>query len=91
MSRHNRYPVYPSNRPDPPRQLSLFAPAPRGSGLLPSAELDAIVATALAPGELLKIEAVAGSGKSTALREYAKAHPQYNTLYVVFNASVQEV
>ena len=56
MSRHNRHPAYPSNLPEPPRQLSLFAAAPRGSGLLPSAELDAIVSTALAPGELLKID-----------------------------------
>jgi len=40
----------------------------------PSPELGAIVATELLPGELLKIEAVAGAGKSTALMEYAKAH-----------------
>ena len=53
MSRHNRHPVYPSTRPDPPPQLSFFARAPGGAGLLPSAELDAILSTVLAPGELL--------------------------------------
>ena len=51
-------------------------------------ELQAILSVQLRPGEVMKIRAVAGSGKSTALREYAGAHPQ-PTLYLAFNKAVQ--
>ena len=36
------------------------------------------------------VRAVAGSGKSTALREYARARPKQRVLYVTFNRSVRE-
>ena len=39
-------------------------------------ELEAIVATDLRAGEVMKFRATAGAGgKSTAFREYARAHP----------------
>jgi len=69
----------------PPRRAASSASAPRLSE-----ELRAIVETELEPGQLMSIEAYAGAGKSTALLEYAKRHPDLRTLYVVFNKSVQE-
>ena len=35
----------------------------------------AVLSTELGPGELLVVQAVAGGGKSTVLREYARARP----------------
>ena len=37
--------------------------------------LDAIVATDLRAGEVMKFRATAEAGKSTAFREYARVHP----------------
>ena len=37
-----------------------------------------MLTTQLAPGELMSIEAVAGAGKSMALREYAARRPQHD-------------
>jgi len=51
--------------------------------------LQAISSVQLGPGEIMKIGAVAGSGKSTALREYAGAHPQ-PTLSLAHSTAVQE-
>ena len=48
-----------------------------GQGVLRRTDaLDAIVATDLRAGEVMKFRATAGAGgKSTAFREYARAHP----------------
>ena len=43
----------------------------------------------LKPGEILKVVAFAGSGKTSTLAAYAKARPQSRFLYVAFNKSVQ--
>ena len=51
--------------------------------------MHAILNVQLRPGELLKVAAVAGSGTSTALREYARAWPQ-PCLYLAFNKVVQD-
>ena len=39
-------------------------------------ELEAVVSTDIAAGDTLKVEAMAGSGKSTALRIYAERRPE---------------
>lgn len=49
-----------------------------------------IVARDLRPGQLLKVVAFAGTGKTTTLVEYAKARPHMRFLYVAFNKSVQK-
>jgi len=76
-----------------PRQLVIDPPPP--GALLPSGpcmtpQLRAILETRLGPGQCMKVIAVAGAGKSTALREYAKRNKDMRTLYVTFNKSVQE-
>lgn len=48
-----------------------------------------IVACDIGPGEILKVTALAGTGKTTTLVAYAKARPQLRFLYVAFNKSVQ--
>jgi len=86
----NWKPLYARHAAAPePRDQSSRA-APKAAGLDRATELGAIAATKLEPGECLKIEAWAGAGKSTALLEIAKANPELETLYVVFNVSVQE-
>ena len=52
-------------------------------------ELAAVVGTQLAPGELMIVTAVAGGGKSTAMREYARARPDQQFLYLTFNADAR--
>ena len=47
-------------------------------------ELHAIVSTDVAAGETLKIEAAAGSGKSTALRLFAEHRRDRHILYLTF-------
>lgn len=47
-------------------------------------ELEAVVSTDVAVGETLKVEAMAGSGKSTALRIYAERRPELRILYLTF-------
>ena len=54
-----------------------------------TAELAAIVAASVGEDEILKVCAVAGSGKSTALREYAAARPHTACLYLTFNKPAQ--
>ncbi len=55
-----------------------------------TAEQQTIVkaASQLAPRETLKIEACAGSGKTSVLIEIAKANPQARFLYLAFNRSI---
>ena len=52
-------------------------------------EQSEIVRTDLKPGEILKIIAFAGTGKTTTLFEYTKERPKLRFLYVAFNKSVQ--
>ena len=47
-------------------------------------ELEAVVSTDIAAGDTLKVEAMAGSGKSTALRIYAERRPELQILYLTF-------
>jgi len=54
-----------------------------------TAELAAIVAASVGEDEILKVCAVAGSGKSMALREYAAARPCTPCLYLTFNKPAQ--
>ena len=44
----------------------------------------------LLPGQILKVIAFAGTGKTSTLIEYAKARPQMRFLYIAFNKSVQK-
>ena len=60
---------------------------PDEDGVVLTAELDAVISTDVAAGEILKVEAAAGSGKSTALRLYAARRPQCTTLYLTFTAA----
>ena len=58
-----------------------------------TAQQQAVVACAsnLKRGEILKVEACAGSGKTATLVEIARANPQTRFLYLAFNkAIVQE-
>jgi F-box protein 18 (helicase) len=52
-------------------------------------EQEAVVARDLTPGEVLKVIAFAGTGKTTTLVRYAAARPHMRFLYVAFNKSVQ--
>jgi F-box protein, helicase, 18 len=52
-------------------------------------EQQAIVDCDLRPGEILKIMAFAGTGKTSTLVAYARARPRVRFLYVAFNKSVQ--
>lgn len=46
-----------------------------------------VVDTDVGPGELMKVRAYAGTGKTRSLVEYAKKRPQKRFLYIAFNAS----
>ncbi len=48
-----------------------------------------IVQSDLKPGDILKVMAFAGTGKTTTLVAYAKKRPDLRFLYVAFNKSVQ--
>lgn len=48
-----------------------------------------IVACDLLPGQILKVIAFAGTGKTSTLVEYANVRPHMRFLYVAFNKSVQ--
>jgi F-box protein, helicase, 18 len=48
-----------------------------------------IVACNVGSGEILKVTALAGTGKTTTLVAYTRARPQLRFLYVAFNKSVQ--
>lgn len=58
-------------------------------GITTTPELRAIVDTDLDAGSLMKIIAVAGAGKSTALLEYAARRPLLQTAFVTSNKTVQ--
>ena len=49
-----------------------------------------ITRTELRCGELMKVVASAGAGKSTVLREYAALRPHLRCLYLTFNKEVRE-
>ena len=49
-----------------------------------------ITGTELRCGELMKVVASAGAGKSTVLREYAALRPHLRCLYLTFNKEVRE-
>lgn len=48
-----------------------------------------IVAFDVGPGDIFKVTAMAGTGKTTTLVAYAQARPHVRFLYVAFNKSVQ--
>lgn len=52
-------------------------------------EQQAIVDLELAPGQILKVIAFAGTGKTSTLVAYAQARPHLRFLYIAFNKSVQ--
>ena len=52
-----------------------------------TAELEAVVSTEVLAGETLKVEAAAGSGKSTALRLHTTRRPKSRTLFLTFTAA----
>jgi len=54
-----------------------------------TSEQQAIVETEISSDQVLKVIALAGTGKTTTLYEYAKARPRQKFLYVAFNKSVQ--
>lgn len=54
-----------------------------------TSEQKKIIGCDLQPGEILKIKAFAGTGKTTTLVEYARARPWMRFLYIAFNKSVQ--
>ena len=49
-----------------------------------------IVGVDVEPGEVMVVQALAGTGKTTTLCEWAKARPHMNIRYVAFNRSVKE-
>ena len=57
--------------------------------LSPMSELEAIVNAAVPAGSCMMIRAVAGAGKSFALREFARARPSQRFLFLSFNESVR--
>ena len=69
-----------------PASVVLRVPLPLG--LTYGLEFDAILQTDLLPGELLKIVAAAGAGKSTILREYSRQRPEMKILYLTYNRDV---
>ena len=66
------------------------APPPDDDGIQWSDELRDIVDTELKPGEVMRLVAVAGAGKSTALRLFVRERPRVQTLFVTFNKAAQE-
>lgn len=52
-------------------------------------EQQAVAACNLAPGQVLKVMAFAGTGKTTTLKAFAEARPHLRFLYLAFNKSVQ--
>ena len=58
------------------------------SSLARSDEWKAITGAALAPGDMLKIQAVAGAGKTTVLTDFMAQRPQERFLFVAYNKSI---
>ncbi|CAD6887304.1 unnamed protein product [Tilletia controversa] len=67
----------------------IYIPPPGSANKLTS-EQRAFVDTDVFPGEVIKIQAYAGTGKTTSLIEYAKARPHRLMLYLAFNKAAQE-
>jgi F-box protein 18 (helicase) len=57
-------------------------------GIAFSSEQMAILQTDLCAGDVLKIVAFAGTGKTTTLLHYARLHPSLSILYLAFNTTV---
>ena len=74
----------------PPRTRATPRPAVASTPVVIGDELRAVLDTELRAGQLMTIEAVAGAGKSTALREYAAHRPSQKILFLAFNTLVQE-
>jgi F-box protein 18 (helicase) len=55
----------------------------------PTPEQSLILDVALAPGELLKVVAYAGTGKTTVLQMYSDRHAEKDYCYLAFNKSVE--
>ncbi|WP_022665444.1 UvrD-helicase domain-containing protein [Desulfospira joergensenii] len=53
-------------------------------------EQNQIIKTDLAPGEILKVIAFAGAGKTSTLVEYTRRRPDMRFLYIAFNKGVQK-
>ena len=58
--------------------------------ILPTPEQQQIIDTDPVPGQILKILAFAGTGKTTTLVAYARKRPKLRFLYLAFNKSVQQ-
>ena len=58
------------------------------SSLARSDEWKAITGAELAPGDMLKIQAVAGAGKTTVLTDFMAQRPQERFLFVAYNKSI---
>lgn len=58
------------------------------SELILTDEQKDIVKLDVLPGQLLKISALAGTGKTTTLRQFVAAHPDKKFLYLCYNTSV---
>ena len=52
-------------------------------------EQKSVVETDCEPGEVIKVRAYAGTGKTRSLVEYAKRRPRKRFLYVAFNKSAE--
>ena len=69
-----------------PRVDACLLPPPPGRRL--TREQAAVVDAELKPGDVAKVVAFAGAGKTSTLRAVAEAHPEWRTLFTAFNASV---
>ncbi|PWY99727.1 P-loop containing nucleoside triphosphate hydrolase protein [Testicularia cyperi] len=70
--------------------LAFFAPARVTSGDVPfrlTEEQTRFVHCDVRPGELVKVQAFAGTGKTRSLLAYAERRPQKRFLYIAFNVS----
>ncbi|KAL9936466.1 hypothetical protein V8E36_004534 [Tilletia maclaganii] len=66
----------------------IFIPPPGSSNRL-TGEQQAFVDTDIFRGEVFKIQAYAGTGKTTSLIEYARRRPDLKMLYLAFNKAAQ--
>jgi F-box protein 18 (helicase) len=69
-----------------PRIDACLLPPPPGRRL--TREQAAVVDAEFAPGDVAKVVAFAGAGKTSTLRALAEAHPDWRILYTAFNSSV---
>ncbi|KAE8220620.1 hypothetical protein CF319_g5879 [Tilletia indica] len=67
----------------------IYIPPPGSASRLTSEQRD-FVDTDVFQGEVIKIQAYAGTGKTTSLLEYAKERPHRRFLYLAFNKAAQE-